>query len=87
MDDDKDIKEQLQELKAAQGLLEKRVSILIEIIDMQAAELELTKKALSENITAVKKIRKIAKSAVSEIDFHHHPISYFLGLFSDDKDD
>ena len=30
MDDDKDIKEQLQELKAAQGLLEKRVSILIE---------------------------------------------------------
>ena len=48
MDDDKDIKEQLQELKAAQGLLEKRVSILIEIIDMQAAELELTKKALSE---------------------------------------
>ena len=87
MDDDKDVKEQLQELKAAQELLEKRVSVLTEIIEMQAAELEFTKRALSENIAAVKKARKIAKSAVSEIDFHHHPISYFLGLFSDDKDD
>ena len=87
MDDDKDIKEQLQELKAAQGLPEKRVSVLIEIIDMQAAELELTKKALSENITAVKKIHKIAKSAANDINFHHHPILYFLSMFSDDKDE
>jgi hypothetical protein len=87
MDDDKDIREQLQELKAAQELLEKRVSVLTEIIEMQAVELEFTKRALSENIIAVKKARKIAKSAAREIDFHHHPIFYFLSLFSNDKDD
>ena len=87
MDDDKDIKEQLQELKAAQELLEKRVSVLTEIIEMQATELEHTKRALSENIIAVKKAHKIAKSTANDVDFHHHPISYFLSFLFGDKDD
>ena len=87
MDDDKDIKEQLQELKTAQELLEKRVSELTEIVEIQASELEFTKRALSENVDALKKVRKIAKGAANDIDFHHHPILHFLGLFSDDEDD
>ena len=88
MDDDKDVKEQLQELKAAQELLEKRVSVLTEIIEMQAAELEFTKRALSENIAAVKKARKIAKEAANNIDYHHYPVFYFFkSLFFNDKDD